>query len=191
MSHTASKAKLDPKPRPLSTDPDPEGAPLVNRIDQTLPAAAPLLIRRVLVPIDFSDCSMHALNYAMALAERFDARIILLHVVEPAVHSEHYLSGPMAFDETNQHLLEAGRERLEDVNRKCVVHRVGSEPLVRIGHAHSEIADTANALAADLIVLGTHGYTGLKHVLLGSTAERVVRSAPCPVLTVRQADRGL
>jgi universal stress protein A len=57
--------------------------------------------------------------------------------------------------------------------------------LSRMGRAHSEIPDTAKALGADLIVMGTHGYTGLKHMLLGSTAERVVRQAPCPVLTVR------
>jgi nucleotide-binding universal stress UspA family protein len=59
------------------------------------------------------------------------------------------------------------------------------EILVRIGHAHSEIPDTASALNVDLIVMGTHGYAGLKHVLLGSTTERVVRHAACPVLTVR------
>jgi universal stress protein A len=183
--------KTKPDLRPHPTESELATAPPVERVDHgPRNAHGTLLIKRVLVPIDFSDCSVHALDYALALAERFEAKVILLHVVEPAAYSDHYLSGPAAVDETNQNLLQAGRERLDEVNKKRVAHRVGSEALVRIGRAHSEIPDTAKAMAADLIVLGTHGYTGLRHVLLGSTAERVVRQAPCPVLTVRLASPG-
>jgi universal stress protein A len=147
--------------------------------------ADPLKLARLLVPVDFSDCSLRALEYALALAERFGSKIVLLHVVEPAVYPENYLVASPALDETNQNLLESARERLQELRHKRIGHRIQAETLVRMGRAHSEIPDTAKALGADLIVLGTHGYTGLKHALLGSTAERVVRQGPCPVLTVR------
>ncbi len=148
-------------------------------------AGDPLKLGRILVPVDFSDCSLRALDYAIALAEPFGSRLILLHVVEPAVYPENYLVASPALDETNQNLLESARERLLELTQKRIGHRLPVETLVRMGRAHSEIPDTAQAMGADLIILGTHGYTGLKHVLLGSTAERVVRHGPCPVLTVR------
>jgi len=148
-------------------------------------AVDPLKLARILVPVDFSDCSLRALDYAIALAEAFASKLILLHVVEPAVYPENYLVASPALDETNQNLLESARERLLELSRKRIGHRLPAETLVRMGRAHSEISDTAQAMGADLIILGTHGYTGLKHVLLGSTAERVVRHGPCPVLTVR------
>jgi nucleotide-binding universal stress UspA family protein len=148
-------------------------------------AASLLKLKRILVPIDFSDCSLRALDYALAFGEGFEAKLILLHVVEPAVYPENYLVVTSTLDETNQNLMRAGRERLDGLSQKRVGGRVETETLVRIGRAPSEISDTAKALAADMIIIGTHGYAGLKHVLLGSTAERVVRHAPCPVLTVR------
>ena len=150
----------------------------------------PLKIERILVPIDFSDCSNKALEYALAFAEQFEASLILLHVVEPAVYPESYMLVQPATDEMNQDLVKAGRERLAALGRKRVGSRVRTETLVRLGRAHSEIPDTAKALNADLIIIGTHGYTGIKHVLLGSTAERVVRYASCPVLTVRLPTNG-
>ncbi len=143
-------------------------------------------MRHILVPVDFSDCSLHALEYALRFAQQFGSRVTLLHVVEPALHPDSYLIAP-AFDGTNQNLLQAARERLEDICEKRVGTRLHADTLVRMGRAYSEIPDTAKALGADLVVLGTHGYSGMKHVLLGSTAERVVRNAPCPVLTVRAA----
>ena len=147
--------------------------------------ADPLKLALLLVPVDFSDCSLRALDYAIALAMQFNSKIILLHVVEPAVYPENYLVVSPTLDETNQNLLQSARERLAELCHRRIGHRIPAESLVRMGRAHSEIPDTAKALGADLIVLGTHGYTGLKHVLLGSTAERVVRHGPCPVLTVR------
>jgi len=142
-------------------------------------------IRHILVPIDFSNCSLRALDYAVALAPAFSAKLTLLHVVEPAVFQTDFPGVTPPLEETNQNLVEAGRERLAAITKKCGDARISTETLVRMGRAHSEIADTAKALGVDLIVMGTHGYTGLKHMLLGSTAERVVRQAPCPVLTVR------
>ena len=172
----------------MKTDPvSKPGSNLAESAEASPASGFPLRIKHVLVPLDFSDCSLRALDYAVAFGEQFHAKLTLLHVVEPVVVPDNYLAAAAALDETNQSLLEAARERLLALCRKRLNHHVASEVLVRMGRAYSEIPDTAKALGADLIILGTHGYTGLKHVLLGSTAERVVRHAACPVLTVRHA----
>lgn len=146
---------------------------------------ATLKLDKILVPVDFSECSTQALDYALAFAAPFNASLILLHVVEPAVSPDDYLAVASAMNKTNENLVQAGRERLEELAREKLGDRVSAQTLVRIGRAHSEIADTANALGADLIIMGTHGRRGFQHALLGSTAERVIRHASCPVLTVR------
>jgi len=148
----------------------------------------PLQLERILVPIDFSECSLYALSLALSFAERFQAQVLLLHVVEPTMYPENHIGLSAAFDEANQSLVTAAREELEGLARKHATS-LPIETLVRIGHAHSEITDTANALGSNLIIISTHGYTGLKHVLLGSTAEKVIRNAHCPVLTVRRPVR--
>jgi len=143
-------------------------------------------LKRILVPIDFSDCSLSAMGYALGLAAKFEARITLLHIVEPAVYADNYLNNPVAMEEANVSLITAGRDRLAALQRRISAQNSGGvETLVRMGRAQSDITDTAEATGSDLIVMGTHGYGGLKHLLLGSTAERVIRHAPCPVLTVR------
>jgi nucleotide-binding universal stress UspA family protein len=157
----------------------------VPDLDSLSCSSTGLVLKQILVPIDFSDCSLRALDLAITIAQPFGARLTLLHVVEPAVYQQNYLGIAPPLEESTQTLVEAGRERLAALSRKRVGHRLRTESLVRVGHAHSEIPDTASALSADLIVMGTHGYTGLRHALLGSTTERVVRHAVCPVLTVR------
>lgn len=139
---------------------------------------------RILVPVDFSQCSLRALDYAVMLADAFEATVILLHVLEPASFGLDQLAIPTELEEQLQFHLRTGRDRLLEINRKRMGQRPRTETLVRIGRAWSEIPDTARALAVDLIVLGAHGETSLKHSLLGSTAEGVVRHANCPVLTV-------
>jgi nucleotide-binding universal stress UspA family protein len=145
---------------------------------------AELSLKHILVPVDFSLSSIRALEYAMEFARQFGARLTLLHVVEPALYPDSHLKAPVA-EETNQNLLQAARERLEEFRVDKVREIVPAETLVRMGRAYSEIPDTAKALGADLVVVGTSGHPGLKQVVMGSTAERVVRNAPCPVLTVR------
>jgi nucleotide-binding universal stress UspA family protein len=146
-----------------------------------------LVFRRILVPIDFSDCSLLALDYATALGHQFESKVILLHVVEPAVHQDNYFGVTSPMDDNNQSLVEAGRARLAALAQKHSERGGQTESLVRVGRAHSEITDTARAMAADLIVVGTHGSNSREQLLIGSTAERLVRQAPCPVLTVRFA----
>lgn len=148
------------------------------------PAGTPLRIRRILVPVDFSDCSNKALDYALHFAAQFQATVILLHVVEPGLSGQGFPGLGAGQEDTNERLLESGRESLAELYRQRIGHGIPAESLVRMGRAPSEIADTAKALAADVIIMGTRGNDGLKHAVLGNTTERVVRQAHCPVLAV-------
>lgn len=141
-------------------------------------------LKRILVPIDFSKYSANALRYACALAERFSAEVHLLHVTDP-LKGPGYLPPP---EEWLRELEQQARTELEklpgpDLGRNLVVDRE-----IRSGFAFSEIVRYAREQDVGLIVMGTHGRSGLAHVLLGSVAERVVRKAPCPVLTVRHPE---
>jgi len=151
-------------------------------------ATSSFRLKKILVPVDFSDFSTKALDYALAFADQFNARIVLLHVVEPAVYPESYMLVASALDDLNNDLLRGAKQKLGALSKERIGNQVPSESLVRTGRAYSGITAAAQELDVDLIILATHGYTGLKHVLLGSTAERVVRHAPCPVLTVRDPE---
>ncbi len=140
-------------------------------------------IRRILVPTDFSRSSLNAVDYAIDLAKQHGAEVILVHVIEPMNYAvPRYLPEPTA-------LLESQREESQkEIDR--IVERVRSEwdkcrSEVHLGVVYEVIAESARKLKADLIVIATHGRTGLAHMFIGSVAERVVRIAPCPVLTVR------
>jgi nucleotide-binding universal stress UspA family protein len=161
---------------------------LLERGAVAVGAGARFRLNKILVPVDFSDFSTKAVDYALAFAEQFEARIILLHVVEPAVYPESTMLVATALDDLNNDLRQVAQERLSELRRERIGERAPSELLVRMGRAFSEIAAAAADLDVGLIILATHGYTGLKHVLLGSTTERVVRHAPCPVLTVRDPE---
>ncbi len=151
--------------------------------------SSPLKFKLILVPVDFSSSSVLALDYALVLGEKFGSRLVLLHVVEPAGHPDSYLLNAV-LDETNANLLQAAREHLAAFCRKRVGHRLVAESLVRMGHAISEIPDTAKALGVDLIVVGAHAHSRTQGAALESTAERLLRQAACPVLTVPAPDAG-
>ena len=166
----------------------------MNRRDDQLLAAssreaksAPFKLKNILVPIDFSDHSRKALQYALPFAEKYGAKIILLHVVEPRVYPENYFDViiPAEMEQVNMELAATARKQLGEWRRQEIDPKIAADSIVRIGKPYAEIINTAKELDIDLIVIATHGYTGLKHVVLGSTAERVVRHAVCPVLTVR------
>ena len=142
-------------------------------------------IKSILVPIDFSAPSKNALAYAVPFAEQFGAKLTLLNVVEPVATPDFAKSFPLAM-ENDQVMAECKRELERVVKQSGVSPRLVEKTLVRFGRSFHEIADAARTLKVDLIVIATHGYTGLKHALLGSTTERVVRHAPCPVLVVRE-----
>ena len=145
------------------------------------------MIRRILVPVDFSDPSLQALDYAIEFGRRFKPELVVLHVLEPI-----YYPGPPdmygpGYDMglVYRELERAAREQLSRVAAPLQKKRLTVRTLLCVGTASHAIVDTAKRLRADLIIMSTHGRTGLSHVLMGSVAERVVRIATCPVLTVR------
>jgi len=144
-------------------------------------------LKRLLVPIDFSAPSIKALRYAVPLAEKLAAIICLVTVVEKGSFLHDLKRMPIVFSEET--LVEDAKAKLVIMAQKEVGKLTPVIPQVRVGKAHEEIVAAAKKLEVDLIIISTHGYTGLKHALLGSTAELVVRHAPCPVLVVRERER--
>ncbi len=128
---------------------------------------------------------MKALDHAVSLARQFKAKLTLLHVVEPVAMPDFAASFPLAMEDDE--LMASAKKELEGAMKTARIPRgMVEKVLVRFGRSFHEIAGAARSRKVDLIIISTHGYTGLKHALLGSTTERVVRHAPCPVLVVRQ-----
>ena len=146
-------------------------------------------VQRILCPVDFSDSSDHAMRYASALAETFGAELTLLHVVAPVMAA---LPGETSLPDTLQTDIDeialACRERLEQTVGKLAASGLTVQHKVLNGVPFIEIIRYARDAETDLIVMGTHGRTGLGHLLIGSVAERVVRKSPCPVLTVKHPE---
>lgn len=144
-------------------------------------------IRKILVPIDFSKESLSAVEAATSFAARFDAELLLVHVVEfPVYPTVATGAGAVTLPTLQSELRENAARHLEEVQKSAIPEGVRSRTLLREGaSAWGEIVAAAEEEAADLIAIATHGHSGFKHLLLGSTAERVVRKAGCPVLTVR------
>lgn len=144
-----------------------------------------LAIRRILFPTDFSEHADHAWSYALTFAREFGAELHLLHVLAPPPR----LTETYATDLDPEKLLEAFRaeatealaRHLQDAKNRGLECRVE----IRVGVDFREIIDYARSAEADLIVMATHGRTGLAHALMGSVAEKVVRKAGCPVLTIK------
>lgn len=146
-----------------------------------------LKIRQVLVPIDFSECSKKGLRYAIALAREHKAAITLAYVVPSISMLGEY--GGIDYASMNKEMRESADRELATVAVDEIRGVVPSDTVVCTGSPAGEIVSIAKTLPADLIVISTHGRTGLKHVLLGSVAERVVQTAMCPVLVVRESER--
>ncbi|NIL96618.1 MAG: universal stress protein [Planctomycetales bacterium] len=142
-------------------------------------------LRRILLPTDFSEHAGEALKYACAFSEQFSAELHLLHVLETHVSTAPQFGMGLALSTHIQESREAATKALEELldpnwaSGRNVVRATSEGPpfvgIIRYAREHE----------IDMIVLGTHGWSGLPHILMGSVAERVVRKAPCPVLTVR------
>jgi len=144
-------------------------------------------IRRILVPVDFSEHSERALEHAIGLAKVFGAEIELLHSYEVTPIVTLYGVG---YPETlDRDLREAATRRLAEWCEKVQTEAVPVRQHVVPSFPAEAIVDQAGELDVDLIVMGTRGLSGLRHVMLGSVAERVLRRAPCPVLTVKEPER--
>ena len=148
-----------------------------------------LRFEKILVPIDFSDCSMKGLAYAKALAKQCGSKLVLLH----SVALQYYVTNveyarydlPLLMQQTEK----ATRNQMRDLIEKTDWDGIEVESLMQIGHAGQQVCARAIDHHADVIVTSTHGTTGFEHILLGSTAEYVVRHASCPVLVVPGHER--
>jgi universal stress protein A len=139
----------------------------------------------ILLATDFSKPAAHALDEAVLLAKCFKAGVLLVHAVEPPLQPAELAFVPVESAELERQVTESSRERLEKIARKLADDGISARAMVKIGNAWQVIAAAAEKERADMIVIATRGYTGLKHLLIGSTAERVVRHAHCPVMVVR------
>lgn len=172
------------KPSPKRTRAPRPASP--RRIPKPEPAAEEKFsINSILVPIDFSLHSKNALKYAVPLAEKFGASLHLVYVVEPTIYPADLGFGQVVLPGVEEELREKGGEELQSLMEKEIGGRVKSSCTVRTGNPHQEILREAEELGVALIVVATHGHSGVEHMLFGSTADRIVRNAKCPVLTVR------
>ncbi len=151
-----------------------------------------MTMKRVLVPIDFSRDSLAALDYAVEFTKPFDAELLLLHVIEPvyyATPADLYATSPnlaLLLEEQRR----SAHQQLEKLVRKLTQRGRKARALLKQGTPAQVIAESAGQTPkADLIIMATHGRTGLAHMLLGSVTERVLRIASCPVLVVRAPKR--
>jgi nucleotide-binding universal stress UspA family protein len=146
-------------------------------------------LTKVLVPTDFSEPSAKALVYGQALARRFGASLHVLHAIEaPLAQGWDAYGFADVLPQRRAQVLAEAQRRLEEAVPQAERDRVPTELVTRLGDPRGEIARFAQERGIDLIVMGTHGRGGMTHLLMGSVAERVVRTAPCPVLTVRHPE---
>ena len=139
-------------------------------------------IKKILVPIDFSEASWMALRHAVPLALALKAKITVLYVFQGRAYSSEFAHLP----EDEMSIETRSKEELEKCTAESIPREVAGEILVRNGAAFDEIVKVARSQDIDLIVINRRGHSRLKQMLLGSTAERVVRFAPCPVLVVAE-----
>lgn len=162
--------ELEPSHLPLLRNPE---APIMD-------------LKKLLVPIDFSECSRQAIKYAIAFAKQFDAEITLLAVIHDPQTTFEYGSAEFAqMQEGRRNLYKQELKKLASQELGALKHRI----LVREGRPFEEIVGEARDSDQDLIIISTHGDMGLTRVDLGSTAERVIRYASCPVFVVRPIER--
>ncbi len=145
-------------------------------------------IRKIIVPTDFSENSLRALELGNEFGTRFGAEILLVHILESPIYpTTVFGAGATQLPAIREEMRANVNEQLERIAKEKTPDGVVARGIVREGSPFIEIMALAEEEKADLIVIATHGHTGLKHMLLGSVAEKVVRKAPCPVLTVRAA----
>jgi nucleotide-binding universal stress UspA family protein len=141
--------------------------------------------KTILFATDFSECSDYAFDYALSMARQCDARLLIVHVISEPVDLRGFYVPHISFDKLEEEIESGARKMMDKFCGSHLNEFTNYEAIITPGIPYDEIIKKASEKGADLIVLGTHGRTGLDHVLFGSTAEKVVRKSPLPVLTVR------
>ena len=149
-----------------------------------------LEIKKVLVPVDFSDYSKNALAYAINFAKHFNAELNLIYVVEPVIYPPDFSMGQIAIPSVDLEMDKRAKDELTNLAARQIPSELRTNLIVKTGKPFIEIIETASEIDADLIIIATHGHSGMEHILFGSTAEKVVRKAPCPVMTLREPIKG-
>lgn len=141
--------------------------------------------RRIVVPNDFSTYSKHAITRAGEFAKAFNASLQFIHVIEERVHPAYYVTGETSIFDLIPDLRERSMQAMQEFVKGQIPDGVDHTFHIREGRAHTEIVHFAEEQHADLIAIATHGLSGLDHLFLGSTTEKVIRRASIPVLTVK------
>jgi len=148
-------------------------------------------LERILWPTDFSELSLKAGRYAYALARHFGAQLHVVHVIPPIMTADFSVALPATLPVTaaDPETIQACRKGLQRIITERLQATDDVQQEVLFGNAWSAVCEYAAAHQIELIVVSTHGRTGLTHIVIGSTAERIVQHAPCPVLTVKASGR--
>jgi len=141
--------------------------------------------KSILFATDFSEGSDYAFQYALSLAKQFDSKLLVIHIINEPVDLRGFYVPHISFDKLEEEIEQGAQKLMEQFCRKHMQDFENFESFVFPGIPYDEIISKAIEYKADLIVMGTHGRTGLDHVLFGSTAEKVVRKSTIPVMTIR------
>ena len=145
-------------------------------------------LKTILFPTDFSQGARAAMDHAISLAKDYDARLLLLYVIQDISIAEWYIPSTLSVTDLVEDMQKSAWKEMEKWGSEAQASVRDIEKLVVRGVPFVEIIKTARDRGVDLIVIGTHGRTGIDHMLFGSTAEKVVRKAPCAVLVVRHPE---
>jgi len=151
-----------------------------------------LSIKKILIPIDGSESSMEALRYASSFAGEFNITVYLMTVVEPHHGMYDAYAEQIILAQRETEIMAVVNERLEETEKKAA--EMGIKTIItvtRVGSPYEQIIKLAEEEEIDLIVMGTHGRSGIAHFLIGSVTEKVIRTSPCPVLVIRPHLHGL
>lgn len=140
---------------------------------------------KILTAIDFSENSDYAFDYALTLAKQFKAELMVMHVINEPVDLRGFYVPHISFEQLEKEIEEGAIKMMENFCQTRLGDFTNYKTAIVTGIPYEEVIKKAEEVGASLIVLGTHGRTGLDHLIFGSTAERIVRSASCPVLTIR------
>jgi len=141
-------------------------------------------IKNILFPVDFTEASSKVARYARGFAEKFGAKLYILYVVEDLSKFAGFYVPHVALEKLEKDLYEGAQKKMESLVEEDFAGVSNVETIVEVGQAAEKICEVAQKKDIDLIIIGTHGRRGLEKVLFGSVAEKVVKTAPCPVLTV-------